>query len=60
MNHPLVGQLTLHANPLHVAHVPDAWMLVYTPAPETDTLAKLEQLLGLSAEDETAMSVSEI
>lgn len=50
VNHPLVGRLVFHSNPLQVAHVPDAWMLVYTPLQETDTLAKLEHLLALNAE----------
>lgn len=51
LRHPLVGRLVLQSNPLQVAHSPDSWMLVYTPAPETDTRAKLEQLLALPNDD---------
>lgn len=56
VNHPLVGRLQFYPNPLQVAHAPDAWMLVYTPAPGTDTLTKLEHLLALNAEGESKTS----
>jgi hypothetical protein len=46
MNHPLVGRLVFASNPPQVAHAPDAWMLVYTPDPQTDTRAKMERLLA--------------
>jgi hypothetical protein len=46
VRHPLVGRMVFASNPLQVAHAPDAWMLVYTPDPETDTRAKLERLLA--------------
>jgi transcriptional regulator with XRE-family HTH domain len=49
MNHPQVGQLVFASNPLQVAHAPDAWMLVYTPDPQTDTRAKVERLLAMGA-----------
>jgi transcriptional regulator with XRE-family HTH domain len=47
LNHPLVGQLVLHTNPLQVAHAPDCWMLVYTPLTQSDSHARLERLLTL-------------
>jgi transcriptional regulator with XRE-family HTH domain len=56
MNHPLVGQLRFYANPLQVARAPDAWMLIYTPVPETDTHAKVERLLAMSAQAAQAAS----
>lgn len=47
LDHPQVGRLVLHPNPLQVGHSPDLWMLVYTPAVETDTSAKLQCLMSL-------------
>jgi transcriptional regulator with XRE-family HTH domain len=46
VRHPLVGRMVFTSNPLQVAHAPDAWMLVYTPDPETDTRAKVGRLLA--------------
>jgi hypothetical protein len=43
--HPLVGHLVMRATPLQVAQAPDLWMIVYTPAPDTDTSTRLQQLL---------------
>jgi transcriptional regulator with XRE-family HTH domain len=47
LRHPLVGRMVFASNPLQVAHAPDAWMLVYTPDPATDTRAKVERLLAV-------------
>src|SRR5262249_34687602 len=46
LNHPLVGQLVLQANPLQVAHASGSWMLVYTPVMQTETPARLKRLLS--------------
>lgn len=58
LNHPVVGRLVLHSSPLQVAHVPDSWMLVYTPMQHPDTLTRLQLLLS-SVRDhrEEALSV---
>jgi transcriptional regulator with XRE-family HTH domain len=53
IHHPVVGRLVFYPNPLQVAHASDTWMLVHTPAPETETRAKLERLLILHPEDGT-------
>ncbi len=45
LNHALVGRLALRATPLQVAQAPDLWMIVFTPAPGTDTGSKLERLM---------------
>jgi transcriptional regulator with XRE-family HTH domain len=58
MRHPLVGRLVFASNPLQVAHTPDAWMLVYTPDPATDTRAKVERLLAMDAQSASAESAT--
>ncbi len=46
LHHPLVGELVLHPNLFQVAHAPGCWMLVYTPAMQTETFVRLQQLLS--------------
>jgi transcriptional regulator with XRE-family HTH domain len=50
LNHPQVGRLILQPNPLQVGLAPDLWMLVYTPAPGTDTAARLQRLSSPAVE----------
>lgn len=47
LQHPLVGRLTLQSTNFLVADAPDLRLVVSTPAPETDTAAKLTRLLAL-------------
>lgn len=45
LNHPQVGRLVLHSNPLQLGLLSDSWLLAYTPMLETDTAARLERLM---------------
>jgi transcriptional regulator with XRE-family HTH domain len=53
--HPMVGCLVLDRTTLQVPATPDLKIIVYTPAPETDTARKLQRLLAAPAD---AVSVS--
>jgi transcriptional regulator with XRE-family HTH domain len=44
--HPQVGRLDLRLTLLQVAQTPDLWMMVYTPAPGTDTAERLQRLMA--------------
>lgn len=44
LNHPLVGLLRMQATTFQLADYPGLQMIVYTPVPGTDTLAKLTVL----------------
>jgi transcriptional regulator with XRE-family HTH domain len=46
LDHPLVGHLALEPTLLQVAQAPDLWMIVYTPGPGKDTLARLQLLMS--------------
>ena len=46
IEHPLVGCLAIQPTLLQVAQAPDLWMIVYTPAPGTDTAAHLQRLMS--------------
>jgi hypothetical protein len=54
INHPLVGSLALQQTILAVPERPDWQMVVHTPLPKADTVAKLGVLMGadLSGKDE--------
>jgi transcriptional regulator with XRE-family HTH domain len=45
INHPQLGCLVLQPTILQVAQTPDLWMMVYTPAPGTNTEVKLQRLM---------------
>ncbi len=45
IEHPLVGRLMFEHTTLQVPTMPDLKVMIYTPLPETDTLAKLQQLM---------------
>lgn len=47
IEHPLVGWLRFEHTTLQVPAMPELKLMIYTPLPETDTLAKLEQLMAL-------------
>jgi len=51
--HPLVGRLTLEPSVPRMAQAPDLWMLVYTPAPGTDTGATLQRLMSAAPQSST-------
>ncbi len=46
--HPLVGRLMFEHTTLQVPTTPDLKIMIYTPLPETDTLAKLQKLMGMT------------
>ncbi len=45
IEHPLVGRLMFEHTTLQVPAMPELKVMIYTPRPETDTLAKLHQLM---------------
>ncbi|GER90359.1 transcriptional regulator [Dictyobacter vulcani] len=47
MEHPLVGRLMFEHTTLQVPTAPELKVMIYTPLPETDTLAKLQQLMDI-------------
>ena len=47
INHPLVGCLMFEHTTLQVPHRPELKVQIYTPLPETDTLAKIRQLMAM-------------
>ena len=46
IDHPVVGRLTVELTLLQIAPTPDLWLMVYTPAPDTDTAARLRRLIS--------------
>lgn len=46
IEHPLVGCLRFEHTSLQVPAQPELKLMIYTPLPETDTLEKLQQLMG--------------
>ncbi len=46
IEHPLVGRLMFEHTTLQVPAMPELKITIYTPLPETDTLEKLQQLMG--------------
>jgi transcriptional regulator with XRE-family HTH domain len=48
IEHPLVGRLMFEHTTLQVPTLPELKIMIYTPLPETDTLEKLQQLMGQS------------
>lgn len=48
IEHPLVGRLMFEQTTLQVPTLPELKIMIYTPLPETDTLEKLQQLMGQS------------
>jgi transcriptional regulator with XRE-family HTH domain len=46
INHPAVGCLMFEHTALQVPAMPEVKIMIYTPLPETDTLEKLQQLMG--------------
>jgi transcriptional regulator with XRE-family HTH domain len=46
--HPLMGHLVLDRTTLQLPAAPDLTLMVYTPAPDTDTGSKLQRLLAMS------------
>lgn len=51
VEHPVAGRLVLDLMLLQIAPTPDLWLMVYTPAPETDTAAKLRRLMSAATAD---------
>jgi hypothetical protein len=49
LDHSVAGRLVLDRTTLHVPALPDLTILVYTPAPGTDTAARLRHLIETSA-----------
>lgn len=47
IDHPLVGCLMFEHTTLQVPPMPELKIMIYTPVPETDTLAKLQQLMEM-------------
>ncbi len=47
IEHPLVGRLMFEHTTLQVPTVPELKVMIYTPLPGTDTLAKLQQLMNM-------------
>jgi transcriptional regulator with XRE-family HTH domain len=47
IEHPLVGRLMFEHTTLQVPAAPDLKVMIYTPQPQTDTLAKLQQLMEM-------------
>ncbi|GHO62511.1 transcriptional regulator [Ktedonobacter sp. SOSP1-52] len=47
IEHPLVGRLMFEHTTLQVPTTPELKIMIYTPLPETDTLAKLQQLMDM-------------
>ena len=47
IEHPLVGCLMFEHTTLQVPTMPELKIMIYTPLPETDTLAKLQQLMEM-------------
>jgi transcriptional regulator with XRE-family HTH domain len=47
IEHPQVGRLMFEHTTLQVPAAPDLKVMIYTPLPHTDTLAKLQQLLAM-------------
>jgi transcriptional regulator with XRE-family HTH domain len=47
IEHPLVGRLMFEHTTLQVPTTPELKVMIYTPLPETDTLAKLQQLMDM-------------
>ena len=47
IEHPLVGRLIFEHTTLQVPTTPELKVMIYTPLPETDTLAKLQQLMDM-------------
>ncbi len=47
IEHPLVGCLMFEHTTLQVPTTPELKVMIYTPLPETDTLAKLQQLMDM-------------
>jgi hypothetical protein len=43
-----MGRLMFEHTTLQVPAMPDLKIMVYTPLPETDTLAKLQQLMAMN------------
>lgn len=46
IEHPQVGWLRFEHTTLQVPAMPELKLMIYTPLPETDTLEKLQQLIG--------------
>jgi len=47
IEHPLLGRLMFEHTTLQVPTMPELKVMIYTPLPETDTLAKLQQLMDM-------------
>lgn len=47
IEHPVVGRLMFEHTTLQVSTTPELKVMIYTPLPETDTLAKLQQLMDM-------------
>ena len=45
IEHPLVGHLVFEHTTLQVPTMPELKLMIYTPLPETDTMAKIQQLI---------------
>jgi hypothetical protein len=48
IEHPLMGRLMFEHTALQVPTQPELKIMIFTPLPETDTQAKLQQLMGQS------------
>ena len=53
IEHPLVGRLMFEHTTLQVATMPELKVMIYTPLPGTDTLAKLQRLLDMADSTDT-------
>lgn len=50
LDHPLVGRLTVQHTTFPLVDTPDLKLILYTPAPGTETVERIQQLMAERSE----------